>query len=396
MQDKTIIPRMYQAVIAGDTAAVRDFLTHHVDYIKEEGMLQSFLQDAARRDNLEMVKLLVEFGADIHAPDGMGDPPAPEGVIYDAASGGAVNLVRWLLEQGAKINFQFPDYPGKSRCMPLTSAAGQGYLEVVKLLVEEGGADINALWASYTPLSHAIMYGKTEVEAYLRSKGALEPHELQQPKPPAATDALLAHIERHLGKPNPLSLQEIVPGDPPITIHAVPMPDRLALVTTGMSSRPLTVPPGGEEYQYAELLIYLPRHWPLTQEALADPNHFWPIDWLRRIARYPHEHHTWLGGPFTIIANDEPPQPLAPNTRLTCLLALPEAREFSTLSLADGRRVVFYTLIPLYTEERDLEKAKGIRELLTLFQSQKVSMIVDVNRPTVAPPSARRPRKRRS
>jgi ankyrin repeat protein len=382
------------AIKSRDTGLARELLARHVDELKQRGRLNDLLRYAARRDNLEMVKVLVEFGADIHAPEAEN---LPDGVIYRAAGDGAVNVVRWLLQQGVQINFPWPDHSGENYCSSLIVASFQGHLEVVKLLVEQGGADINALSGrGYTPLSYAIMYGKRDVEAYLRSKGALETEQLQDKKPAPAADVILAHIERHLGKPNPLALQEIVAGDPPITIHAVPMKDRLALVTTGMSARPMTVPPGGEEYRYAELLIYLPKEWPLTQETLADPNYFWPIDWLRRIARYPHEHHTWLGGPFAIIANEEPPQPLAPNTRLTCLLALPEAREFSTLSLADGRRLVFYTLIPLYTEERDLEKAKGIEELLTLFQSRKVSMIVDINRPNVAPPSARRPSKRRS
>jgi hypothetical protein len=390
MQDDTIIPRLSAAVNAGDTAAVRDILTRHLAWVKEEKMLQYFLRDAACLDNVEMVELLVEFGADIHAPDGHGSPPMPEGVISDAAGSGALNVVRWLLERGAKINFEIPGYPGESRCAPLTGAVFQGHLEVVKLLVEQGGANINALWGPYTPLSYALMYGQKEVEAYLRSKGALEPWQLRGDKPPGGTDPILAHIEKHLGKPNPLALREIVSSDPPITIHAVPMSDRLALVTTGMSTQPMTVPPGGEEYRFAELLIYLPKDWPLADSSLRDPNHFWPIDWLRRIARYPHEHHTWLGGPSAVIANDEPPQPLAPNTRLTCLLATTEAGEFGSLSLPDGRRVVFYTLFPLYTEERDLEKEKGTAHLVRLFQKRKIGIVVDVNRPNVAAGSGRR------
>jgi hypothetical protein len=382
-----------RAINNRDTGLARELLARHVDELKQRDWLNDLLEYAACQDNLDMVKLLVEFGADIHAPEAEN---LPDGVIYRAAGEGAVNVVRWLLQQGVQINFPRPDHPGENRCGALTVASFEGHLEVVKLLVEEGGADINAVSGrGYPPLSYAIMYGKKDVEAYLRSKGALETEQLQGAKPAPGADVVLAHIERHLGKPNPLSLQEMVASDPPLTIHAVPMRDRLALVTTGMSARPMTVPPGGAEYQHAELLIYLPKDWPLTEQALAVPNNFWPVEWLRRIARYPHEHHTWLGGPFAIIANEEPPQPLAPNTRLTCLLAVPEARDFSTLSLADGRRVVFYTLIPLYTEERDLEKAKGIEELLTLFQNRKVSMIVDVNRPNVALPTARRPSKRR-
>ena len=55
---------------------------------------------------------------------------------------------------------------------------------------------------------------------------------------------------------------------------------------------------------------------------------YWPIEWLKRIARYPHDNETWLGGPHTIIANDEPPEPFAPNTKMSCLMLLANPSEF--------------------------------------------------------------------
>jgi hypothetical protein len=162
------------------------------------------------------------------------------------------------------------------------------------------------------------------------------------------------------------------------------MEGQVALVTTGMSDRPMTVPKGQEKYRYAELVIYLPADWPLTDKALNDPRSFWPIEWVRRIARYPHDNHTWLGGPSAIIANGEPPKPLAPNTKLTCMLVLVESSDFGTLSLPDGREIVFYSLFPLYTEERDFEKRKSTGHLLHLFQKHEIDTVVDIHRPNVA------------
>jgi hypothetical protein len=162
------------------------------------------------------------------------------------------------------------------------------------------------------------------------------------------------------------------------------MKDELALFTEGMSLRPMRVPKGCEEYRFAELVIYLPRDWPLTARALDDPKYFWPIEWLRHIARYPHEHKTWLGGRSAVIANGDPPEPLAPNTRLACILAVAEESEFGQLRLPSGDVVTFYTLIPIYTEERDLEVKKGIEHLIRLFRKRGVGFIVDINRPNVA------------
>jgi len=122
----------------------------------------------------------------------------------------------------------------------------------------------------------------------------------------------------------------------------------------------------------------------LTTQDLRDPNNSWPIEWLRRIARYPHENDTWLGGTSAVIANGDPPESLAPNTRLSCLLAVVETGNLGELRLPDGRHVTFYFLYPLYTEERDLEDEKGIEHLLRLFHQYEISTVVDVRRLNVA------------
>jgi uncharacterized protein len=382
--DIAILQQFNASVAEQDLAKVRDLLTQHTE-LREETVLNQALRDAAETDNVELVALLVEFGADIHAPDGHGQPPAKEGVIVEAAEAGAINVVRWLLDRGAKMNFEYEEFPGESRCTPLTGAIHGGHFEVVKLLVERG-ANINSLWGDTTPLAYAIMYRKKEIEAYLRSKGAFEPSQLKGEQPLHETNPILEHIEKHFGKPQPLGLQEIVPGDPPIDIHVIPpLADRnnIALVTSGMSARPMTVPPGGENYQFAELIMYLPPDWPLTALALKEPEHAWPIEWLRRIAHYPHDYHTWLGGPTTVIANGEPPEPITPFTQLTCLFLVVEPEEFSHVRLPDGRTVVFYTVVPLYTEERDLEKAQGTPALLRLLAKYKMDMVVNIYRPNV-------------
>jgi hypothetical protein len=200
-------------------------------------------------------------------------------------------------------------------------------------------------------------------------------------------------MERHFGPVRELALTEIVPALD-VAIHVIPpnsMQDSIVLFTTGMSDEPQNVPEGREEYRYTELFLRLPADWPLSQEAFDNPDTFWPFKWLRQIAGYPRQNDTWLGGPYTIIATDDPPVPLASNTKLSCLLLLRERGEEGTIVCADGRNVILYTMLPIYTEERDLEMSNGMRELLTRFQARGVPTMVDLHRSNVArgsqPPS---------
>ncbi|OAI41076.1 hypothetical protein AYO40_03865 [Planctomycetaceae bacterium SCGC AG-212-D15] len=273
---------------------------------------------------------------------------------------------------------------GTTWCSALVGAAFGGHLDVVKLLVERG-ADVNAFGPGLTPLSYALMYNKKDVADYLRSVGAKEPRELVLRNIPASHKAILKHFKQHRGKPAPLTLHEIVPSDPPIAIHVVQPTKKYegyTLFTVGMSDKPLKMPDGSEHF--AELAIYLPPSWQLTDDALRDPNWSWPIDWLRKIALYPHETGSWLGASSLIFANEEPPQPLAPDTQLSCILALADTGEFGHFQLPDYRWVTIHSLYAIYTEERDLEKREGTRHLVELFEKHKIPRTLDIARPNVA------------
>jgi hypothetical protein len=80
------------------------------------------------------------------------------------------------------------------------------------------------------------------------------------------------------------------------------------------------------------------------------------------------------------VANDDPPKPLAPNLPFTCLLFLAE----QSFVARDGRKIRLYGMMPLYTEERNLEIRKGIDALLTAFEKQGIALVVDPKRRNVA------------
>ena len=163
------------------------------------------------------------------------------------------------------------------------------------------------------------------------------------------------------------------------------------LVTCGMSELPMRVPLENPddlglipELRFAELLLALPPDWPLTPEAFQDEANYWPVRWLKRLARLPHQMDGWLGIGHTI-PNGDPPRPLGPNTPFAGWLIdepvrLP--REVQKLRVAD-RAINFYAAVPLYPAEMEYKLKNGGAALAQLLDRAKVSELIDVTRPAV-------------
>jgi hypothetical protein len=184
----------------------------------------------------------------------------------------------------------------------------------------------------------------------------------------------------HFGPVHDLSLAEIMPVSG-VTIHVIPSRtsrDPTILFTTGMSSEAQIVPPGQEEYRYTELFVRLPADWPLDH--LEKPENFWPIKWIKQIACHPHDNNTWLGGAFAIVSNNDPPEPLGLGTSLSCMMLLCETEELNPILSQDGRLIKLYSLIPLYTEERDLERSQGVGALFDRLTALGVSFVIEPRR----------------
>ena len=209
-----------------------------------------------------------------------------------------------------------------------------------------------------------------------RSESGQPIYRYREPKPrairPAAGDpdnieAIAKHVEQHIGPPAQV-FHELVSDLVHVDVHVVaPTPARnhYTLVTSGMSERPMRVPAGAEELRYAELAVCLPPTWKLDQDAFKDEANYWPVRWLKVLARFPHEYETWLGEGHTIPSGD-PPEPYASNTKLCCLMLVATSladEEFHALDLSD-RTIRFWSLVPLYAEEMRYKLKHGFEPLL--------------------------------
>jgi hypothetical protein len=282
-----------------------------------------------------------------------------------------------------------------------------GHAEIAKLLLA-AGIDAHVVYRSVTgklknALSFAQERGETEIADLLIKAGCRlpiegvdkpvwEPEEIEVHEPTVedkAHEQIKLLMSELFGPVDPLALQEIVPvdSDVHVAINVIRPNDRdphLTLFTTGMSDRALEVPKGQEEYQYAELLMRLPGAWPHPRDRGAGDDTFWPFEWLRKVAYYPHLNETWLGGAMTIISSDDPPVPLGPNTKQTCLLLLANFMDWSPIVVEGDKKVRIYTVIPIFTEERDFEIKHGIKPLFERLQKRGYLDAVNVARKSVA------------
>jgi len=139
----------------------------------------------------------------------------PEGPIVDAASSGHLEVVRWLLQHGAKINYVVQ---GKPRCLPLVRAATEGYPDIVKLLVEHG-ADIHATWRGLNAATQAEDFGHFEIRDYLRSLGGRTLREITPPDYPSGHKRFLKAMTEQRGPVCDWRLE--LPGDPLVVLYLI-------------------------------------------------------------------------------------------------------------------------------------------------------------------------------
>lgn len=191
------------------------------------------------------------------------------------------------------------------------------------------------------------------------------------------------HIERHLGRYSRV-FHEIVSDLVHIDVHIVPPSKKrpfYTLVTSGMSDRPMTVPKGAGEFRYAELMLCLPPDWPMEEQDWKHPRHYWPIEFLKFLARMPHQYATWLYWGHTI-PHDETAR-CFPGTKFCCAFIGPPSRapeKFQRLKVGAKKTINFYAVYLLYREEMELKMEQGVEALCDRLEAVGATELVEVKR----------------
>ncbi|MDR2186304.1 MAG: suppressor of fused domain protein [Treponema sp.] len=183
-----------------------------------------------------------------------------------------------------------------------------------------------------------------------------------------------SHIEKYFGKFKNV-FHEVVSPDIHVDIIIIePVPERsyYVLVTSGMGAHRMHVPGELKGLERAELMVCLPPEWDLQN--LNDENCYWPLRWLKIMARLPIEQNTWLGWGHTVPNGG----PFADNTQFTTMMLLnPGAFEENSCEciMPDGSTVNFYQMIPLYEEEADYKIQNSAEKLLEFFSDEDLEYV---------------------
>lgn len=371
------------AIKAGNADRVAELIGDDKAKLTMSTIFGPWLHIAADKGQLDVAKRLVAMGVDINARGGV----AKNTALDHAASKGHLDVVEFLLSLGAEIDVSEPERN------PLFAAIYGGHPAMAELLITNGldphVTYVDSRGQPRNALAFANERGQKAIAEFLVAAGCSLPScEGSHVNNEEAHRQIISAVVDEFGEVSQLALQEIVPvDDVHVALHVIQPNEKhrsVTLFTAGMSDKAMSVPQGQEEYRYAELLIHLPDTWQLPNQSDRNEEDSWPISWLRKIAYYPHEQSTWLGGRHSILSNDEPPLPFAANTRLSCMLLIADFAAWSPVEISRDKRVHFYTLMPIYMEERDYERQHGVRELLRRFEQHHVEAIVDLARVNVA------------
>ncbi|MDL2220131.1 suppressor of fused domain protein [Eubacteriales bacterium OttesenSCG-928-N14] len=196
----------------------------------------------------------------------------------------------------------------------------------------------------------------------------------------AEEEAITQYIEETFGAIDSV-FHEIVSMDVHIDINAIfpnEKNDHYTLITTGMGAHHMNVPKDFRKYgmDRIELLITLPSSWELNN---TDEQWYWPIRWLKELARLPIANNTWLGYGHTVQTGG----PVAENAHFCSFMLYPPliiAEDTEFCKLPNGERIVIYQLIPLYENEMEYKIENGAEALEEHFPAG-YNGVVDINRP---------------
>ena len=146
----------------GIDSLVEELLNEISDYEARKSVCEDALRIATGRLHIHTMALLIDYGADVDAPDNEGNPALHEAVVTESPE-----TVKFLLEHGANAKAHRIGGPSA-----LCLACAEGLMEIVELLLAHN-ADVNAVTSDWgSPLFGAAYEREPDICRLLFEEGA--------------------------------------------------------------------------------------------------------------------------------------------------------------------------------------------------------------------------------
>ena len=380
MENKQVAKEIRTAIKKSETQKVAQLIGTNTELLNMMTPFGTWLQVAASRGELDIVKKLIELGANINNLGGV----YGGGALNEAASAGHIDIVSYLISCGADMDISEPERN------PLFGAISNGHVDIAKRLIESG-IDIDVKYSGESmkgmdALAFAREQGQEEIVKLIENqKGKVTNVTETKDSNQNNHDVILEHVTRSFG-PIKNTISETIPGSRvSVNVHLIPPSmnnDFVTLVTTGMSDEPMEYSDKESMFKYAELLLKLPSSWLVEEENMKDQSYYWPLGWLRKVAHIPHIYEGWIDE-GVILPNGEPPQPFASNTKLSSIMVCRSQESGLNNVLTKQGNIHIYTLVPIYEEERNLALEKGHEYLLKRMSEKGISDVLELDRENV-------------
>jgi uncharacterized protein len=153
---------LMKAVRKDDVAAVKGLIAAGVNVSEPDANGDAPLVMAAYEGHTEIVRLLLEAGADVTAVD----PGMKATALHAAAYAGRTDAARLLIEHGVEIDRQGP----KNGYTALHDAIWQNNIQTARVLIEAGSNLALESHAGETPLQFARTKGRQEIAEMIERK----------------------------------------------------------------------------------------------------------------------------------------------------------------------------------------------------------------------------------
>ena len=376
--ERTLLQHFYAAVRDDNIAAVNALMREHGCELKAHKLFSRSLLAAARNGSLPMIDCLLQHGIDINTKDRHGN------VICEAVRENRLSIVPELVKRGAKLSVA-----GLIE-NPLRVAVSENSTEAVKLLLQLGIDPHKAYTLDGGSIRNMIELADTrelgEIVQLLQQAGCIMPDNSDKAIESRQTqhrERMLELVSQQLGRPTIEVFDRVRLSETEWDVDlCLAQPSRdfpfHTVFTLGMSIRWYQADEFIPPETFLEVMMHLPFFWDLETGGSGQLR--WPLEWFRKVVDGLHEESIVLEQTFTMISNGDPPAPLGPGTKQSCLLLLPDFYDFSPLDLGNTKIVHFVHLVPLYTEERDFETANGMIPLLEEMSESPGALIVQPER----------------